>query len=209
MATAKKKAPAKKAAAEGAARAQDRAGFKVHRLACGLDRPAPTGLALRAHQPRHPHGVHRFEDHLAVVVANGLGEHLAAVFQLVGEQAHGPAFQPPEVDHRVGGGRDAQLHVFQPRAGDIHRLACQQAHSALVGAQHRAGGGGQRTDLVVAQAERGGRGDERGLAVADDAVDRNRRGRGLPSCGRGVIEPTSAKPKPRPSSASGTSPSLS
>ena len=37
----------------------------------------------------------------------------------------------------------------------------------------------------------------------------NSRGLGFPACGKGVIDPTSANPKPRPSSASGTSPSLS
>ena len=47
------------------------------------------------------------------------------------------------------------------------------------------------------------------LITARSSARRNSRGRGLPACGRGVIEPTSAKPKPSPSSASGTSPSLS
>ena len=45
--------------------------------------------------------------------------------------------------------------------------------------------------------------------IASFAVMRNTRGLGLPSCGFGVIVPTSAKPKPSRSAASGTSAFLS
>ena len=47
------------------------------------------------------------------------------------------------------------------------------------------------------------------LITARSSTSRNSRGLGLPACGRGVIEPTSANPKPRPKSWSGTSASLS
>ena len=47
------------------------------------------------------------------------------------------------------------------------------------------------------------------LMTASSSTSRNSRGRGLPCCGRGVSVPTSTKPNPSPSIASGTSPSLS
>ena len=47
------------------------------------------------------------------------------------------------------------------------------------------------------------------LITARSSANRNSRGFGLPACGCGVMEPTSAKPKPRPSTPSGTSASLS
>src|SRR6185312_5071075 len=49
----------------------------------------------------------------------------------------------------------------------------------------------------------------RRLISAASSPRRKRRGRGLPSCGRGVTVPTSTKPKPKRSIASGTSASLS
>ena len=47
------------------------------------------------------------------------------------------------------------------------------------------------------------------LITASSASRRNSRGRGLPGCGSGVTVPTSTKPKPTRSSASGTSACLS
>src|SRR6185312_10319908 len=49
----------------------------------------------------------------------------------------------------------------------------------------------------------------RRLTSAASSPRRNRRGRGLPGCGRGVTVPISTKPKPKRSIASGTSASLS
>jgi hypothetical protein len=47
------------------------------------------------------------------------------------------------------------------------------------------------------------------LMTASSRTSRKMRGFGLPGCGRGVTLPISAKPKPKASSASGTSPFLS
>ena len=45
--------------------------------------------------------------------------------------------------------------------------------------------------------------------MAPESFNRKIRGFGLPACGSGVIVPTSTKPKPRRSAASGTSAFLS